>query len=270
MSGFSIDWLDLREDADRRARNAALREQALGWLEDSRCAAPGPVVVDLGAGTGSTLRALAPAGQFPPTWRLVDHDHALLAEARRRHGSTQQLETCAVDLSDFGKLPLDGARLVTASALFDLVSADFIEALAKALQTQCQRSPVGIYAALNYDGSTHWTPAHPLDDIVLHAFNQDQRQDKGFGPALGPEAGNVMHSLFTQAGFEVYSASSPWVLEGSDQRLVAELIAGIAGAVAGSPGLDASALHEWVRFRQSKVTSGTCIVGHTDLLALPV
>jgi len=208
-------------------------------------------------------------GQLPLIWRLVDHDHTLLGEARRRHGSTQQVETCAADLSDIEKLPLDGARLLTASALFDLVSAEFIDALARVLKTQCQQSPVGLYAALNYDGSTQWTPAHPLDDTVLNVFNQDQRQDKGFGPALGPEAGNTLYRVFTQAGFEVYSASSPWLLDGGDQQMVEALIVGIASAVKGSPLLDANALEDWVQFRRSKAASGTCTVGHTDLLALP-
>lgn len=269
MSGFSIDWLDLREDADRLARDNDLRERAMQWLEGNPSSDRIPVVVDLGAGTGSTLRALSRPEQKPLTWRLVDHDHTLLAEAQRRHGDTHRIELCAADLSPVGKLPLEGARLVTASALFDLVSEDFLSELAKLLQAQSQQSPVGIYAALNYDGSTHWTPEHPLDDAVLHAFNHDQRKDKGFGPALGPESGEAMQRLFTQAGFTAYSASTPWVLGGADQSMVIALITGIAGAVSDNPELEASALEDWVRFRQANVELGTCIVGHTDVLALP-
>ena len=33
MTGFSIDWLDLREGADRRARADKLLEQARHWLQ---------------------------------------------------------------------------------------------------------------------------------------------------------------------------------------------------------------------------------------------
>lgn len=267
MSGFSIDWLDLRENADRRARDSSLRETALDWL----AAAPAkePLVVDLGAGTGSTLRALDVSDKLPLAWRLVDHDQALLKEAQRRHGNAQQIETRRADLSRLGQLPLDGARLVTASALFDLVSGEFIEGLARLLQSQCRHHPVGLYSALNYDGSTRWTPAHPLDGPVLEAFNQDQRTDKGFGPALGPDSGTALHRAFTQAGFEVESASSPWVLDGADQSMVSALIDGIAGAVAGHPGLEAQALKGWVQFRYENTASGSCTVGHTDLLALP-
>lgn len=268
MSGFSIDWLDRREDADRRARDNALRERTLEWLAGENASDRETVVVDLGAGTGSTLRALD--AQEPLSWRLVDNDTALLAEAQRRHGTTHRIETCIADLADIATLPLEPARLVTASALFDLVSADFIEALAKELKTRCQHNPVGLYTALNYDGTTHWTPAHPLDEVVLQAFNRDQRKDKGFGPALGPDAGSVIDRMFTEAGFEVHSASSPWVLDGADQAMMKALITGIAGAVSDSPEIDPHALEDWVRFRQSSATSGTCTVGHTDLLALPI
>jgi len=268
MSGFNIDWLDLRESADRRARDKALREGALQWLQGAE--EKPPQVVDLGAGTGSTLRALEAPNHLPLSWRLVDHDPTLLDEARRRHGSTRPFETCIADLSLLGQLPLGGARLVTASALFDLVSADFIEGLAALLQDQSQQRPVGLYAALNYDGTTQWTPAHPLDDAVLEAFNRDQRRDKGLGPALGPESGDALRRVFTRAGFSVTGADSPWVLAGDDQPMVVALIDGIASAVAGSPGLGGEALGDWIQFRRENANSGTCRVGHTDLLALPV
>lgn len=269
MSGFSIDWLNLREAADRRARNNPLRDQAIQWLEAGVAPHQSPVVVDLGAGTGSTLRALTSPEQQPLTWRLVDNDAALLEEAERRHGEAHRIAPCKGDLASLASLPLEGARLITASALFDLVSENFLDALATKLKALSQHHPVGLYAALNYDGTTRWTPHHPLDDAVLTAFNQDQHTDKGFGPALGPDSGAVMQRLFTQAGFRVNTANSPWVLDGADQAMVRELITGIAGAVADHPEIDASALKDWVRFRLSNVITGTCTVGHTDVLALP-
>ncbi|MGM0631572.1 MAG: class I SAM-dependent methyltransferase [Pseudomonadota bacterium] len=268
MSGFSIDWLDLREDADRRARDGALLEQARQWLAGP---GTGAIVVDLGAGTGSTLRALTAdhSHATPLSWRLVDHDRELLAEAQRRHGQRHRIEACPTDLARVTDLPLAGARLVTASALFDLVSANFLETLASTLKAGDSRSSTGVYAALNYDGMTRWSPAHPLDDLVLDAFNKDQRRDKGFGPALGPDAGARMEQIFTHAGFTVRTASSPWNLDGTDQAMVDALIEGIAGAVEPDSRLDASSLKDWVRFRQSNAATGTCIVGHTDILALP-
>jgi len=269
VSGFSIDWLNLREDADLRARDPELLSRAKRWLEVGGAAAAAHVVVDLGAGTGATLRVLTAEGSrtAPATWRLLDQDETLLAEANRRHGNSQRLEICPMDLANVATLPLNGVRLVTASALFDLVSADFIQALAMALLKASRDSKVGIYAALNYDGTTDWEPAHPLDKTVLAAFNRDQRRNKGFGPALGPDSGRCMIEIFSQAGFAVHAAESPWQLGAADKALVSALIEGIAEAVAQDASFESTELDDWTRFRQLHVATGTCMVGHTDILA---
>ena len=271
MSGFSIAWLDLRESADNRARNDELLAQAQQWLSLSPELAADNIIVDLGSGTGSTLRAFSADGSKPGSffWRLVDQDAALLAEARERHGSSCQLETFELDLTDIPALPLNGASLVTASALFDLVSAGFLDSLTAAIQAASQQHAIGFYAALNYDGDTSWTPAHPLDAAVLEAFNRDQQRDKGFGQALGPDASDYMEQLFKQAGYHVICAPSPWLLDGQDHAMVKALIEGIGNAVAQDTALDPAALKDWVLFRQAHAATGTCTVGHTDLLALP-
>jgi hypothetical protein len=77
MSGFAPEWLSLREGADHRARNAGLLA-ALGKHFSTRDAV---IVVDLGAGLGSNLRATAPALPARQHWVLVDYDPVLLAGA---------------------------------------------------------------------------------------------------------------------------------------------------------------------------------------------
>ncbi len=64
MSGFSIDWLDLREPADRHARNQDLLADALTVVIVRHRYSPW--LWDLGAGTGSTLRAVS---QYLPAHR---------------------------------------------------------------------------------------------------------------------------------------------------------------------------------------------------------
>lgn len=274
MTGFSIDWLNLREDADCRARDNELLERAMHWLDCATDKAGDVSIVDLGAGTGSTLRAFDKfsaelKNQEFRYWHLVDQDGILLAEASLRHGASGRLQTHQLDLANISALPLAGARLVTASALFDLVSAEFIDRLATVLQNQSQQKPLGLYFALNYDGTTQWSPAHSLDDAVLSAFNRDQQRDKGFGEALGPMAASYMEQLFSSLGFSVLCASSPWVLDGGDAHLVDALITGIGDAVAQDFALNEVELEDWVRFRKSHAATGTCTVGHKDLLALP-
>jgi len=271
MSGFSIDWLNLREAADHRARDDGLLVRAIRWLQDARSSGQSEVVVDLGAGTGSTLRAFTRAQIYKPgssEWRLVENDPQLLAEIQRRHGYSTTLKPHELDLAKTSELPLSGARLLTASALFDLVSASFIDSLVDTLKRQCQKQPVGLYAALTYDGTTQWTPNHPLDDAILAAFNQDQLRDKGFGPSLGPNACDYLKRRLVEAGFEVSCAESPWIIDGNDSDLVTELVKGITHAVAQDPGLNPESLNEWSEFRQAYAKRGNCLVGHRDLLVL--
>lgn len=264
MSGFSIDWLDLRETADGRARDSDLLRRAQEFLE--RAGAKQPIIVDLGAGTGATLRAFTRSQMHPDArWQLVDHDAALLTEARRRHGGEYRIETFQSDLAEVDTLPLRDASLITASALFDLVSADFIETLTDKLM-----SATALYAALNYDGRMHWQPGHPLDGAIRDAFNRDQQRDKGFGPALGPEGASCLQGCLAERGYTVHRADSPWLLEAGDSALICALIEGIAGAVAGDEALAASVVKDWAAYRLTQAGTGRCRIGHVDILALPM
>lgn len=266
MSSFSIAWLDLREGADFTARDKTLVAQVLSWLgQATDPISPDRIVVDLGAGTGSTLRALTKLGANNIVWRLVDLDGKLLDEALRRHGKQYLIEDYQADLNIVGELPLTGTHIVSASALFDLASATFIDALIDRLDAR----KTAVYAALNYDGTTTWTPAHPLDEKVLAAFNQDQRRDKGFGPALGPECTAYLQKTLENKGYTVTLKPSPWQLTAKDQPMLNELISGIATAVREGYGINTSELDDWKNFRLANIAEGNCTIGHWDLLALP-
>lgn len=267
MSSFSIAWLDLREPADLAARDKSLVKNALDWLgQKDDPISPDRILVDLGAGTGSTLRALTKFGASNFVWRLVDLDGKLLDEALKRHGKQLLIEDYQADLTVVNELPLTGANIITASALFDLVSREFCDALVARIDS---RKTV-IYAALNYDGTTQWNPPHPLDELVLTTFNQDQLRDKGFGPALGPHATDYLKTQLEHAGYTVQLAQSPWVLTGEQHQLVEALITGIASAVVHYADIDANALNSWKTFRLEHAATGRCTLGHWDLLALPV
>lgn len=248
--GFSAEWLSLREPADRSARDQSLARQAIA------AAGPKPIIVDLGCGTGATRRALAP--HLPPNaqWYLVDSDPALLKVAANAGG---EVETIEADIRDIDALPLDCATLITASALLDLVSERWLLQL-------IDRLGVPFYAALNYSGEMYWTPRDERDQSITQDFNRHQQGDKGFGPALGPHAGERSAQLLTAAGFEVQTASSPWVLGTESFQLQCELNDGIAGAAneAGHPGAVA-----WGEYRRMTAHESRCEIGHIDLLAIP-
>ena len=266
MSGFSISWLDLREGADFTARDKTLATQALEWLgQTNDHISPDRIIVDLGAGTGSTLRALTKLGANNIVWRLVDLDGKLLDEALRRHGKQCLIEDYQADLTITEELPLTGAHIISASALFDLASTTFIDALINRIDAR----KTAVYAALNYDGTTTWFPAHSLDEKVLAAFNQDQLRDKGFGHALGPQCTDYLQQVLENKGYRISIKASPWELGAKDEAMTSELISGIAGAVSEGYGLTPQEVDEWKHFRLAHATDGHCTIGHWDLLALP-
>lgn len=252
---FSAEWLALRAPADDAARDPALMAAAAAAAR-SAAAGAAPVVVDLGCGTGATARAMA--AHLPDAqWRLVDADAALLAEAV---AAVPGAVAHRLDLGALDALPLAGAHLVTASALLDLMPADWVAALAARLAAL--RLP--FHAALSYDGVMRWTPGHPADAAVTAAFNRHQRGDKGLGPALGPEAAAAAAAAFAREGHRISLAPSPWQLGPGAAALHAALLDGIAAAAAEAGCAEAP---EWRAARRD--SPGRAVIGHADLLALP-
>lgn len=260
MSGFDKHWLDLREAADHTARDGDLRKRVVDHVTR---AGEGALVVDLGAGTGSTFRALSPEA-LHWRWRLVDNDPKLLAEARNRHDDAARIEYIEAHLDDISAEVFSDATLVMASALFDLVSESFLARLI----AQLSQIEAGLYAALNYDGVCRWDDVHPLDEEVVAAFNSHQRRDKGFGPSLGPSAAPVLSSLLEDQGFQVTMATSPWRLDPTHADLQRQFISGMATAVMETELLGKEEIDDWCAARLERLESSGCYVGHWDVFAL--
>ena len=277
MSGFSPDWLALREPADHAARDGGLAA-ALAARFAGRDAAR---IVDLGCGAGSNLRALMPYLPGRQHWTLVDWDPALLAAARERLAAWSDAATAegeALRIEKDGRVATVTFRqadltrdlpacleptpdLVTAAALFDLVSAGWIATFAGELSAR----RVPLYTVLTYDGTERWSPPHPLDEAVLAAFHAHQGGDKGFGPAAGPKAGAALEHAFAAAGYTVDTAASPWRLGDESRALVGELAAGIAAAAVEAGGVSAADGAAWALARRA----ASAVVGHVDILAWP-
>jgi SAM-dependent methyltransferase len=278
MSGFSSDWLALREPADRRARNARLLDAVVAHLARSAAV---PTITDLACGTGATLRALAPRLAGAQRWRLVDHDAVLLERAAElaagasgpshaRARAAVTVDTLRADLARevdaIVALPSD---LVTTSAFLDLASQGWLAQWVAALRRH--RRPV--YAALSYDGRVACSPADPLDRVVLAAFDEHQRRDKGLGGALGPAAAATAVRLLRAAGFVVRVGRADWRLGRVDRVLQRHLLEGWHAAVAETGRIDPAALSAWRARRLAAIDAGRCTiaVGHLDLFArLPV
>jgi SAM-dependent methyltransferase len=265
MSGFSEQWLTLREPYDVAARN--------GKVLDSVSAAfaghDSINVVDLACGTGSTFRSVSVV--LPPrqNWRLVDNDLSLLARAKPAAASSDiNVTTVPIDLQRDLELVLDGAvDLVATSAFLDLVSEQWLERLI----TEIAARRLPLYAAINYDGRASCEPVDEFDETIIGAVNKHQLTDKGFGPSLGPGAVGMALSLLKRLDYQVTLGPSDWVLGRSDGEMQTEILSGWAGAAREMDDAAVSAIGAWLARRRALVSTGRASmrVGHVDFFARP-
>jgi len=260
MSGFSAEWLALREPVDAASRNAELTARLLDW----RRTLDHLSVLDLGSGTGANFRFLAPLLGGEQRWRLVDHDPALLMQNEAFNPCPAE-RLCLDLVSDQALLDFRGVQLVTASALIDLVSAPWLERLAG----RCREVQAAVFIALSYDGAIAWEPALPDDETVRKWVNRHQRTDKGFGPALGPLAAPAFKTMLEQSGYRVDLRPSPWVLRPEQAVMQTALLEGGIAAVHEIAPDAADRLDAWAMQRRSFLEQGNSRlrVGHWDLFA---
>jgi hypothetical protein len=285
VSGFSAEWLALREPFDAAARSTRLVAELRSRLA---AGTDSPLlVVDLGAGAGSNLRYLAPLLGGQQRWHLADNDRTLLDAAltsthawSERHGAKAcrnglaleirgaafacEVHCEQVDLSDLEVVELPHKGLVTAAALLDLVSRDWLDRLAQ----RCRAARAAVSLALTYDGRTTAKPSEPEDAAVLALFNRHQLFDKGFGPALGMRASAAAEAAFEAHGYELRVATSDWLVGASEQTLQLALLDGWLGAALEIAPESRMALTSWHERRRAHVLAGRSeiTVGHVDLV----
>jgi hypothetical protein len=249
------DWLALREPADAAARATDLV---------GRLAVRAPVVIhDLGSGTGSMARWLAPRLPGPQHWILYDRDADLLdrAVAGLPAGVTVQTRQC--DITRLTAADLAGASLVTASALLDMLTADEVDRIVAA----CAYRPTLL--TLSVTGTAQLTPADPLDARIAAAFNAHQRRTVGGRTLLGPDAADAAAGAFRRRGVTVESRSTPWRLGADQAELAAQWFTGwLDAAREQQPDLVGPVrTYEASRLAQAAAGRLGVVVGHRDLLA---
>lgn len=280
---FDGDWLALRERFDAAARSRNLARLLAATLPAR------PRLLDLGAGTGSLFRWLAPILAGPQSWTLADADPTLLhraftdiadwAKARglamsHATGPVLLVHAPAGDwrvqalLTDLAApprmLPFRRHDAVLCSALLDLVSADWVAAFTAEL-----RQP--LLACLSVTGRDAMWPAHPFDRVVRATFRDDQGRDKGFGPALGPRAPTALQAALRTHGFRVKNEASDWRIPPEAGDMLTALIAGHAAVAGRRLPARRTAIRAWAALRTRQIDKMRLAmrIGHRDILALP-
>jgi hypothetical protein len=222
---------------------------------------------------------------------LIDRDAALLAAAGRRipewaeqsgfqarqrgteleiaaSGFDCRVATRRLDLSrSLDEVVLPPGCLVTASALLDLVSRDWLAALT----ARVTAAGASVLWALSYTGNVSLDPTHAADSAIVALVNRHQLTDKGFGPALGPAAHSAARDLLAQAGYRVAEADSTWRCGPEAGELISALVEGWADAAREISPADSSRIESWREQRVRTASGGglRVAVSHSDLIALP-
>jgi hypothetical protein len=281
-------WLRLREPFDTTARSDVLARAVASTMPHDQ-----PLyAVDLASGTGANIRYLAERLHGQQRWLAVDRDAALLGELLDRtcawgvargfdvrldatsclvRGATIEcrIETRQADLRALDERAIfAGRQLVTASALLDLVSESWLEALV----ARCRAEGAAALFSITYDGRSSCTPKDPVDDFVRELFNRHQKTDKGLGgPAAGPDAVDAVERCYSDAGFSVRREASDWIVPPSAREFQRLLVDGWAHAAAEVAPVLAVPIRDWHARRVAHINDGRSRVevGHADVAAWP-
>jgi hypothetical protein len=261
------DWLRLREPADAAARSPELVDRLRARLTGAR-----PLVVhDLGSGTGSMGRWLAPRLPGPQHWILYDRDDDLLARAAAgmarvaADGTPVTVETRRRDITTLTADDLAGAATVTASALLDMFTGPELSRVVAA----CAGAGCPTLLVLSVTGRIRIDPPDPFDELVAEAFNAHQRRTADGRALLGPDALDACVAQFARHGIDTVLRDSPWRLGPDRAELAAEWFAGWwAAACEQRPEL-AERGSSYARRRLAEAAAGrlAVVVEHGDLLA---
>jgi hypothetical protein len=272
----SPDLLLLKEAADRRAKNSDVSDALTGWFEGR----PSLDVLDLHAGTGATLRALAPILAPDQAWTLYARTQSEEALARD-HLTRWAPDARTTDDGLF--IERQGQKIAVRFKRHDVVAAggalaepppDLVvidddlmryprDVIRRVVATLANRRSV-IHARLVYDGRLKLQPHHAADGAFTAALHRRLMRDSGHGEATGPLAANELAEQLRHSDYSVIEGPSPLHLRAAE----APLIRAVAKELAEAQRLVAKGhdrmIDTWLERPRS-----TLEISQTDLVGLP-
>lgn len=169
--------------------------------------------------------------------------------------------------SEVEHIPMGDIQLLTASALLDLTSANWLQIIS----TKVYKCKCACLFALNYNGKIQWHAELEADSVVSSLLNQHQLNEKGFGLALGPEAGHFFTAALRNLGRQVITGESDWVIRPHDRELQLAIIDGWSPSAVEQDEHQEELISQWHLMRKQAIEQGlsTLTVGHIDVLSIP-
>ena len=206
------DFLQAKFALDERSLNREVRAaflDALHSLPQIHC-------LDVGAGTGATLRRLLNSELAPPlSLTALDRDLGLLDIARQEaEGWLKNKRLTAI------RFAVDEVKDHRPDRLYNVITAHAFLDLAPLPQAlrlfAAWLQPGGyLYASINYDGDTTLLPVYDDADFearLLEHYNHTMEQRRVDGQATGGAyCGRRLHGLLPEYGFDILAhGSSDW------------------------------------------------------------
>lgn len=287
---FTTDWLEERYRFDVAARNPSVEAACLQHFTQAS-----PInIIDIGAGTGANFVYLAEKFPQHQRWALVDLNPTLLKRARERlknwamakgYGLREKKKTLLMRQNDqhieveflSGSflelprlLPLHNYHLVTASAVFDLLSKPMLKHLVQVFHDH----RLALLTTLNYE-SMSYLPKAPEDEHWIGVYEAHMKREQGFGQALGPDCGSFLKECYAPLPkAQLLSAPSRWQIEPNDIHLHRHLLAFLEESLQEmvSAGYSGKGLRQWLNEKQQLLEEQQLrlTVNHSDLFTAPV
>ena len=228
----STDLQLLKEAADKRSKNSDVSDAVSGWFE-GRASLD---VLDLHAGTGATLRALAPLLAPDQAWTLYARDAGEEALARDH---LTRWDPAARVTEDGLFIDRQGQKIAVRFKLHDVVVAggklaepppslvviddDLMRypavVIRKLVAILADRRSV-MHARLVYDGRLRLMPHHAADGAFTGALHRRFMRDTGHGEAMGPQAANELSEQLRLSDYSVIEGPSHLHLRAAEVPLI--------------------------------------------------
>ena len=266
MSGFSAEWLALREPYDRAARNAVV----LAAVADAFRGQSSIAVTDLACGTGATLRAVGPDLLPRQNWRLVDNNLSLLAQASTLAQPPHVTVTAR---------PVDLALILNSRSTARSTSSPH-----RRCSISCRRNGSTVSLSRRRRGGCRSMPrsvttAAPSPSPARRSMPRTSPRSTGTSALTRASARRWGRprparaaERFGQFGYVVVQGPSDWVL-GPDDRVIQEaLFAGWAELAALTAVLSTDETADWLAQRRAHLAAGRSRlrIGHVDIFARPI